>query len=121
VGTFSVEIAVADEAGERFEKFDAWVDTGPSYTWIPRPALKAMGHTPEHDREFELADGRRLTYGVKEIRLRLDGLSTTTWVVFGDEGTTPLLGAVTLQELGLAVDALNERLVEVPGLLLGLR
>lgn len=121
MGTFTVSIDVADDSGERFETFEAWVDTGASYTWIPSPSLEALGHTPEQQRPFELADGRRVNYGVKEIRLRLDGRSTTTWVVFGEPGTTPLLGAVTLQELGLGVDSVNERLLEVPGLIKGFR
>jgi len=121
VGTFTVPIQVADDTGSRFETFDAWVDTGASYSWIPRPALEALGHTPEDDREFELADGRRITYGVKEVVVRVDGRSTTTWVVFGEPGTDPLLGAVTLQEAGLGVDALNERLMRVPGKLLNHR
>ena len=121
MGTFTVPIQVADDEGSRFETFEAWVDTGASYTWIPRPALEALGHTPEGDRDFELADGRRITYGVKSIRLRLDGHATPTWVVFGEPGTDALLGAVTLQELGLGVDVLDERLISVPGKLLNHR
>jgi aspartyl protease family protein len=118
MGTFTVPLAVANDEASRFETFEAWVDTGASYTWIARPTLEALGHTPEDDREFELADGRKITYGVKEIVVRADGRTTTTWVVFGEPGTDALLGAVTLQELGLGVAALNERLIPVPGKLL---
>jgi predicted aspartyl protease len=121
MGTFSIPIQVADETGSRYDLFDALVDTGASYTWIPQPALEALGHRPEHERDFELADGRLTTYGVKSIVVRVNGNETPTWVVFGDPGTSPLLGAVTLRELGLGVDALNERLVPVPGLLKGFR
>jgi clan AA aspartic protease len=121
MGIFSVPIAVSDESGSRFETVEAMVDTGASYTWIPRPTLEALGHTPEDDREFELADGRKIMYGVKEIVVRVDGRATTTWVVFGEPGTDPLLGAVTLQEMALGVDALNERLIPVPSRLGGPR
>lgn len=119
MGTFTVQIGIADDSGERFETFEAFVDTGASYTWIPRPALEALGHTPEEDREFEMADGRMINYGIKWIRVRVDGKTHPTPVVFGDAGTAPLLGAVTLQEAGLAVDTLNERLISVPGLMKG--
>ncbi|TMB66149.1 MAG: hypothetical protein E6J43_10810 [Chloroflexi bacterium] len=121
MGIFVVPIAVSDDSGSRFESVEAMVDTGASYTWIPRPTLEALGHTPEDDREFELANGRRISYGVKSIRVRIDSKSTPTWVVFGEPGTDPLLGAVTLQEMGLGVDTLNERLIPVPGRLGGPR
>ena|SRR5207302_5263247 len=121
MGIFVVPIAVSDDSGSRFESVEAMVDTGASYTWIPRPTLEALGHTPEDDREFELADGRRISYGVKSIRVRIDSKSTPTWVVFGEPGTDPLLGAVILQEMGLGVDTLNERLIPVPGRLGGPR
>jgi predicted aspartyl protease len=121
MGTFTVELAVADDTGSRFESFEAFVDTGASYTWIPSPALEALGHTPEEDRAFEMADGRIVTYGVKWITVRVDGRTHPTPVVFGDPGTAPLLGAVTLQEAGLGVDALNERLIPIPGIMKGYR
>ena len=121
MGIFVVPIAVSDDSGSRFESVEAMVDTGASYTWIPRPTLEALGHTPEDDREFELANGRRISYGVKSIRVRIDSKSTPTWVVFGEPGTDPLLGAVTLQEMGLGVDTLNERLIPVLGRLGGPR
>ena len=40
-----------------------------------------------------------------------------TVVVFGDDGGPTLLGAVTLEKLGLGVDPLGQKLSEVPGLL----
>jgi len=52
-----------------------------------------------------------------ETKVRVEGMETTTWVLFGDEGTTPLLGAMTLEGLLLGVDPFNERLVPVEGLL----
>jgi len=37
-------------------------------------------------------------------------------VVFGDEGSTSMLGAYTLEGFGLAPDPLNRRLIPVRGL-----
>ncbi len=118
---FNVEIGVADDTGSRFESFDACVDTGASYTWLPRPTLEALGHTPTEDYEFELADGRKVHYGVKYISVRVDGRTVPTPVVFGEPGTTPLLGAVTLQEASLGVDSVNEKLIKIPARLGGPR
>ncbi len=36
-----------------------------------------------------------------------------TIVVFADEGATPLLGAVTLEEFRLGVDPVGKQLIEV--------
>ncbi len=52
-----------------------------------------------------------------ETRVRLNGQTRTTLVVFGEEATLPLLGAYTLEGFGLAADPVNRRLVPVPGLL----
>ena len=90
-----------------------------SYTWLPRNLLEGLGHEPEEDRDFVLADGRRVEYGIATALVRMDGRVKPTQVVFGDEGTEPLLGVITLEEFGLGVDALNERLIPTPGLLKG--
>lgn len=34
--------------------------------------------------------------------------------MFSIEGTEPILGAITLEEMGLAVDPVNRRLMPVP-------
>ncbi len=36
-------------------------------------------------------------------------------VLFGDEGSLPLLGAYTLEGFGLAADPVGKRLIPVPG------
>ena len=48
--------------------------------------------------------------------MRLDGRSRHTACGFGDEGTEPLLGAVTLEEFALGVDPVNGRLLPMPKL-----
>ncbi len=45
--------------------------------------------------------------------IRLDGKECVSPVVFWDEGSVPLLGAVTLEILGLAIDPVHGRLVPV--------
>jgi len=93
------------------------VDTGASYTWVPRDSLERLGISPAFQREFLLADGTVIRRDVAQVLARINGQSLYTLCVFGDEGTLPLLGAVTLEEFGLGVDPLNKRLISVPGLL----
>jgi predicted aspartyl protease len=57
-------------------------------------------------------------YSIAWVRVRIDGRTQPTIVIFGDPGTEPLLGVVTLEEFGLGVDPVNRWLIPVPGLLL---
>ena len=100
---------------------DALVDTGASYTWVGRDVLMRLGLRPTEDRLFELADGTQVTYGLAWAAIRLEGRTQPTPVVFGEPGSDALLGVVTLEEFGLGIDPLNQRLVPVVAMLKGYR
>ncbi|HXG97518.1 MAG TPA: aspartyl protease family protein [Gemmatimonadales bacterium] len=117
MGTFRVTLHLAGATGERFTLMEALVDTGASYTWIPRDVLEGLGVRPDEERVFVLADGRAVRYPIAWVRVRLDERTQPTLVVWGDSGTEPLLGAFTLEGFGLGVDPVNRRLIPVPGLL----
>lgn len=119
MGTFRVSVQLASPGGEPFESVEALVDTGASYTWIPRDLLERLGVRPDEERVFVLADGREVRYPVAWVRIRLDAGERIqpTPVVCGDLGTEALLGAFTLEGFGLGVDPVNRRLIPVPGLL----
>lgn len=116
--TFTQRVAIAPIGGGRLKELEALVDTGATYTWIPPSVLEELGITSEEQLTFVPADGREASYPIAQVRVRLDGRERFTICVFGEEGTEPLLGAVTLEEFGLAVDPLNKRLIPVRGYLL---
>jgi clan AA aspartic protease len=118
VGTFSVSVEAAGPQRDRYIALDALVDTGASYTMLPAAMLDDLGVVEDRQRPFVLAHGARVTRSVGQAWVRLDGHEVMTVVVFGDEGALPLLGAVTLEEMGLGVDPLGRRLIEVAGLLM---
>ena len=118
MGTFRVTIEVGDQAGASYREVSALVDTGASYSQIPDSILRALSVVPDSRRTFRVADGREVECDVGEARVRLNGSSRMTVVVFGAEGSEAVLSAVTLEELGLAVDPLNRRLIPVHGLLM---
>jgi clan AA aspartic protease len=117
VGTFNVRIECGDQQQRRFVGIDALVDTGASYTTLPASTLRDLDVKPMRRREFIMANGQRISRDVGQTWVRLNGHEVMTVVVFGDEGTIPLLGAVTLEEMGLGVDPLGRKLIDVPGLL----
>ena len=118
MGTFTVIIEVGDVQGQRFEQIDALVDTGATLTSVPASLLENLGVTPARRGTFRLANGQRVEMGMGETRVRVEGLETSTWVLFGQEDAPILLGALTLEALLLGVDPFNRRLVPVEGLLM---
>ena len=117
MGTFHQAFSVGDFAGNRYEPIEGLVDTGATYTWVPRDLLARLGVTPEEERPFVLADGREVTYGVAWVRIRIDGRTQPSLCVFGELGTQPLLGVFTLEAFGLGVDPVNGHLIPVRGYL----
>ena len=118
MGTFRVIIQIGDPTGSRYREVSALVDIGASYSQMPASMLKGLGVVPDAQRTFRLADGREIERDIGENRIRLDGSAGMAVVGCGDERSEPVLGAGTLDELGLAVDPLNQRLIPVPGLLM---
>jgi predicted aspartyl protease len=117
MGDFRVAIQIARAKGERVEPLRALVDTGSTFTWIPRDLLERLGVIPEEELLFELADGREQRYPVAWVQIRLEGRrEQPTIVVFAPAGSEPILGVVTLEEYLLAVDPVHHRLIPVAGL-----
>ena len=87
------------------------VDTGAIYTVLPMSVWSALELAPKRSVEFTLADGTAISRGVSECQIDLAGHSATSPVVLGEAEEGPLLGAVTLETLGLMVNPLTRRLV----------
>ena len=115
-GNFRVPIQVARRGTERFTPLQALVDTGSTYTWVPRDVLDELGVMPEQEWPFELADGREVRYPVAWIQIRVHEREAPTLAIFAPPGAEPILGAFTLEGFRLAADPVNERLISVPGL-----
>ena len=111
MGVFHCTVTVSPVIGADSRVTEAIVDTGASYTVLPGQLLHQLGIQPKRTDIFMLADGTRHEEVVGEARVTVNGCDAVTPVVFGSEGALPLLGAVTMQELNLAVDPKGERLV----------
>lgn len=109
-------LEIGDSRGQSWETFQALVDTGSTYTWIPRQFLERLNVYPQFQREFETADGRVIQRDMATTKVRWNGETMPTLVVFGGESVAVLLGAYTLEGFALAPDPVNRRLVRVRGL-----
>ena len=111
MGTVKVTMAVADPRGRMFEDLEVTVDTGSTFTAVPRELLRRLGVPVERSLTSETADGRVVPVDVGRTIIRLEGLEFPTPVIFAEEGEPSLLGVVTLEEAALAVDPLAGRLI----------
>ena len=111
MGTVKVTIAVGDPQGQMFEDLEVAVDTGSTFTAVPRELLRRLGVPVERSLPSETADGRVVPVDVGRTTIRLEGLEFPTPVIFAEEGEPSLLGVVTLEEAALAVDPLAGRLI----------
>ena len=111
MGVFNSRIRISTLDGQHSREVEAMVDTGSSYTLLPSAMLREMGISPTRKAAFELGDGRVVEMDVGEARAYINGENAVTPVVFGDDNAAPLIGAVTLEELLLAVDPSGQRLV----------
>ena len=86
------------------------VDSGAVYSVLRRNEWQALRLKPERELEFVLADGTTLTRGVSECTFDLEGRHATSPVVLGETEDEALLGAVTLETLGLMLNPLSRTL-----------
>ena len=93
---------------------DVLVDTGSTFTWAPADTLRALGVSSLGNEAFSLANGRLVEYDLGAVIVRIDGKERPVVCVFGDEGSQPLIGVTTLENLLLMVDPVGQRLVPRP-------
>ncbi len=121
MGTLLVQIELGDPEGRRYETVEALVDAGATYTTVPGSTLRRLGVSPHTRGTFFLADSSRIERDIGRTWLKLEEGEEIVPVIFGDEDSQPLLGAVTLEIFRLGVDPVSQRLIPVPGLLMGQR
>ena len=56
MGLFKEKVSVLDAAGQTIREIDTWVDTGSTYTWLPKRVVDAPGVSLDEEREFILAN-----------------------------------------------------------------
>ena len=120
MGTFHVDVEIGDPEGRRYEPVEALVDTGSTYTSVPRPLLEALGIVPHSRAWFRLADGHHVERAIGYASIKIGGSTAITIVVFADADSPILLGAYALEGLLLAPDPVGRRLIPMPGLLMPL-
>ena len=110
-----VAVGVANPARpRRFVRVRFLVDSGAIYSVVPTGTLQKLGVKPHSSRTFILADGSEVTRRLGDAVFRLDVRQGASPVIFGERGDSVLMGAVTLEALGVLLDPLRRELRPLP-------
>ena len=119
MGTFRESIQLAHpNRPKQAIAMEALVDSGATYSWIPEDILRRLKIQPIEVRPLKIANGKVIKRKLGVALISVQNKRMPTPVLFGDKGSEPLLGAVTLEELGLSVDPLHRSLVPATAYLL---
>ncbi len=113
MGLFRVPARLTGPTGQS-QELELLVDTGATLLVVPEDIARPLGLVPGRRHQVVIAGGRREVWPIAEVRLSLDGEEVTTPCFIAPAGP-PLLGAVALESLFLAVDPVAKRLVSVEG------
>ena len=116
--TFSIPIEISDQERTRWLEFDALVDTGASISSFPASTLRELGIPPLFKQDFRFGQGEVRQMDVGQTWIRVEGREIVTLVLFNDEGTTQLLGAIALESIFMGVDPVEKRLIPAEGLMM---
>jgi predicted aspartyl protease len=111
MGMTYVEVKILGPKGG--QETELLTDTGSTFTWIPADILRRAGVEPVSKRRFRTIEGREIERSVGEAKLEALNEHATTIVVFGEKGDGAVLGAYSLEGLGLQVDPVSKQLRKV--------
>jgi predicted aspartyl protease len=109
VTVLTVEIAQVGRS-DVWESLEFIVDSGSVYSVVPAPVLERLGILPIKQDRFRLANGTHIVRRRGAALFRFGEYIGGADVIFGEEGDATLLGALTLESLGLALDPIRREL-----------
>ena len=105
---------------ENTAELEFLVDSGAVYSLVPGKILDELGIEPYKEMSFSLADGTSIRRRISSAYFEYEGEGGPAPVVYGEEGDTPLLGATTLELMGLVLNPFTRTLHGMRMLMAGL-
>jgi clan AA aspartic protease len=106
--TFIEGIVTGPTGKSRSVKF--LVDSGASYSLLPLDVWQEIGLESKKKATFTLADGTTTDRHISECHVALADQEGHSPVILGQPGDEPLLGVITLANLGLVLDPFQRTL-----------
>jgi len=118
MGLTFLEIAVGNPAAPDItETVEFLVDSGAIYSVVSYDVLEKLGIKPFSEEKFILANGEIITRKKGGALFRYGEKIGVADVIFGEPGDSSLLGATTLEALGLTLDPIKRELKPLPMML----
>jgi clan AA aspartic protease len=95
---------------EKVAEVNFLIDSGAVYSLVPGRILDDLDIEPYKEMTFSLADGSSLKRKVCSAYFEFEGEGGPAPVIYGEEGDEPLLGATTLESLGLVLNPFTRSL-----------
>jgi predicted aspartyl protease len=102
---------------QRRGRFTFLIDSGAVFSVLPKESLVKLGIHPTSHEEFILANGEVIRNPVGNALFEFRGKIRAAPVVFGEKGVF-LLGATTIEALGMCLDPIRRELKPLPMLLM---
>jgi predicted aspartyl protease len=109
ITTLFVEVANPGEPMVT-ERLEFMVDSGAVYSVVPAPVLGRLGIRPIKRETFRLANGSHIERQKGGAMFKFQEYVGFADVIFGEPGDATLLGALSLEALGLSLDPIRREL-----------
>jgi len=115
--TFLKVKVINPEQPRKSQECEFLVESGAVYSVVPQNILKKLGIKPTSLQEFILANGEVLKKPMGNAYFEYEDKIRAAPVVFGDKGIF-LLGATTIEALGMILDPIRRELKPLPMVLM---
>jgi clan AA aspartic protease len=92
------------------QELEFLIDSGAGYSLVPEKNLKDLGVVPTRKEKFSLADATIIERKVGDAYFVFKDKGAYSPVIFGQKDDKPLLGVVTLENLGLVFNPYKREL-----------
>ena len=119
MGAFSAKLQVWNPgAPEKTEEIVAMVNTGAAFSWVHRERLERLGAQVLRRMGFRAIDGSIIERDTAAVWVGSNGFSGPDTVVVAERNDMEVIGAHTIDGLGLAADPVQKKLAPTIGLAL---
>ena len=120
MSTFTAKLRIWNpEDPQKIEELEPFVDTGAAFSWISRTRLQRLGVAPSRQMRFRTIDGRVLERDLAIVYVAANENTAPDLVAMAEAGEMEVIGAHSLEGLGVAADPVQRKLVPTVMLALG--
>ena len=98
---------------DKVEEVEAIVDTGSTFTKIPKNVADKLGIEGKEEVKVKIGDGKIISRKLDIVEIEIEGIKRQIYVTIGGESEVPVIGYTTLEILGLKVNPVERKLEKV--------